>query len=505
MAANLELSEIQHFYKNSTFLLTGTTGFVGKLILEKILRTLHPQRIYVLIRDKDGKSAEERCAEMFDSLAFEPLKRSDADFFKKVTLIRGDLQEPDLGLSVADKQLIINEVKCFFHCAAASKLSESLKNATSVNVRGTIALLNIAKEIKNIKTFVYLSSIYSNFPKFEVHEEFYEPAIAAEDLLKSLENVNEDGAKSMQQQLQGDWPNAYTFTLSVVEDYIKRKSKGLPVTIVRPSLLLPSESEPITGFVDNINGLYGDTVTYALGVNKVNYYNSGILDVIPADYVVNLSIASGWYAGLQKLRLQRGDVSTVDANIYHCITSQEKPITTDDWFEVIHTVTREVPSVKMIQLPIQFNTSSYYVYKFLTFFLHVCMAFLCDLGLKLAGKKQSIMSMYDKIHQTQELFSPYLLKQWYFSNDNTQKLLKRLSFKDRSLFNFDIFNLNWEAYFDSYSKGIRVYLLKDPMSTLTEGKEKQKKKLISQILSASILTIILYVISKFILFRVLLK
>lgn len=33
-----ELSEIQSFYKDSTVFLTGATGFMGSLILEKIIR-----------------------------------------------------------------------------------------------------------------------------------------------------------------------------------------------------------------------------------------------------------------------------------------------------------------------------------------------------------------------------------------------------------------------------------------------------------------------------------
>jgi fatty acyl-CoA reductase len=45
--------EIREFYKGKTILLSGTTGFVGKVILEKILRSLaYVKRIYVMIRPK---------------------------------------------------------------------------------------------------------------------------------------------------------------------------------------------------------------------------------------------------------------------------------------------------------------------------------------------------------------------------------------------------------------------------------------------------------------------
>lgn len=68
MTSSAELSEIQHFFKNKSILLTGVTSTVGKLLLERIFRLLAVKRIYVLVRDKDGVVAETRCALTLDSL-----------------------------------------------------------------------------------------------------------------------------------------------------------------------------------------------------------------------------------------------------------------------------------------------------------------------------------------------------------------------------------------------------------------------------------------------------
>lgn len=38
IAENEELSDIQRFYEDSSILITGGTGFVGKVLTEKILR-----------------------------------------------------------------------------------------------------------------------------------------------------------------------------------------------------------------------------------------------------------------------------------------------------------------------------------------------------------------------------------------------------------------------------------------------------------------------------------
>ncbi len=44
--------DIIDFYKNKTVLVTGTTGFVGKVILEKLLNSLENIKIIVIIRGK---------------------------------------------------------------------------------------------------------------------------------------------------------------------------------------------------------------------------------------------------------------------------------------------------------------------------------------------------------------------------------------------------------------------------------------------------------------------
>jgi fatty acyl-CoA reductase len=48
---------IQNFYKDKVIFITGTTGFVGKVVLEKILRSLPDfKKIYVMVRPKKGMS-----------------------------------------------------------------------------------------------------------------------------------------------------------------------------------------------------------------------------------------------------------------------------------------------------------------------------------------------------------------------------------------------------------------------------------------------------------------
>lgn len=60
-------SPVQEFFRDAVVLLTGGTGFMGKITLEKLLRTCpHIKHIYLLIRSKKGKEVEQRLEDIFE-------------------------------------------------------------------------------------------------------------------------------------------------------------------------------------------------------------------------------------------------------------------------------------------------------------------------------------------------------------------------------------------------------------------------------------------------------
>lgn len=65
---DMEISEVQEFYTDSTVFLTGATGFLGKLILEKLLRSCPDmKKVYILLRPKKNKDVEKRFDEIFEA------------------------------------------------------------------------------------------------------------------------------------------------------------------------------------------------------------------------------------------------------------------------------------------------------------------------------------------------------------------------------------------------------------------------------------------------------
>lgn len=57
---------VQEFFRDTTIFLTGGTGFMGKMLIEKLLRSCpHIKHIYLLVRVKKGKTAHERIDDIF--------------------------------------------------------------------------------------------------------------------------------------------------------------------------------------------------------------------------------------------------------------------------------------------------------------------------------------------------------------------------------------------------------------------------------------------------------
>lgn len=68
MNAN-EIDSINKFYENSEIFITGGSGYIGKVLIEKLLRSCtRVKKIYLLLRPKKGRSLEERVKEIWDSM-----------------------------------------------------------------------------------------------------------------------------------------------------------------------------------------------------------------------------------------------------------------------------------------------------------------------------------------------------------------------------------------------------------------------------------------------------
>jgi len=70
------ISPITAFYKDKSVFITGGTGFMGKVLVEKLLRSTPVARIFLLIRPKKGVSAKERLQQLLSAPIFDRVKES---------------------------------------------------------------------------------------------------------------------------------------------------------------------------------------------------------------------------------------------------------------------------------------------------------------------------------------------------------------------------------------------------------------------------------------------
>uniref|UniRef100_A0A915KWH3 Fatty acyl-CoA reductase n=1 Tax=Romanomermis culicivorax TaxID=13658 RepID=A0A915KWH3_ROMCU len=126
----MNATEISDFYDQRSILITGSTGFLGKVLVEKLLRSVPSlKRVFLLIRPcpKNSTSAKHRLDGLLHSQLFSILKEKSPHVFEKVIAVDGNLTDENLGLSENDAKTLLNEVSIVFHCAATVKFDEALR------------------------------------------------------------------------------------------------------------------------------------------------------------------------------------------------------------------------------------------------------------------------------------------------------------------------------------------------------------------------------------------
>jgi fatty acyl-CoA reductase len=143
--------KIKEFYEGKTIMLTGCTGFIGKVLLYKILKSI-PRigTIYLLVRRKRNQTPLLRVRAILESRAFQHLKDAmgESQFFewatKKIIPVTGDLILERLGLSNADRDIVTRNCHVIINCAASIKFNDPLQEALTINYFGSLRMLELA-------------------------------------------------------------------------------------------------------------------------------------------------------------------------------------------------------------------------------------------------------------------------------------------------------------------------------------------------------------------------
>lgn len=464
---------ITDFYKNKTIFITGSTGFIGKVLLEKILRQFPSVgKIYVLIRSKQSESCHERLAKMLStSLLF----KSHQDNIDLIKAIDGDITAKDLGLSEGDRQRLIEEVDVVFHSAASIQFTGELGKFIKQNIQGTDSVMRLCQDMKHVQSIVHVSTAYGNCHMNEVKEKIY-PVVNDQDVEVYIKQLMEkyadydlcEGHSALQNR-----PNPYTLSKSIAEWLINEKYQStLPIIICRPSIVICSLKEPFPGWCDTINGVSGSFILLGLGiVQKFIVDKTKTPDLIPVDMVANSLIVCGAYRASPHYSPER--------NVVHITTSTVNPVSWSKLFDLGIKYENRIPSMKQVR-PISRDYSNNYAtlfdkicYKFHQIIDHLLFAMIFDLICMIMGHKPFMIKIMQRFHNSMYEMKFFSLRQWNFEHKNLPYIYKLVNKKERPLFNCDVTTIDWEDHAGNMCYGIRKYLLNDPDSNYEQARQRR--------------------------------
>ncbi|KAG5671313.1 hypothetical protein PVAND_001518 [Polypedilum vanderplanki] len=277
---NSSKPSIPDFFKGKSVFITGGLGSLGKVTVEKLLRSCPGiENIFLLARPKKNNNVQDRLNELKNSPLFANLKENSPELLKKIVMIEGDTAKDNLGISEADQKMICEKVSIFINSAASINFNDPLKDAVNTNVRSIMELLKLARKVKNLESIVHVSTSYTNWfcsdnDTVLVEEKFYPAEYKPNDILKLTETVSEKLLEKVTPHILGKHKNTYTFTKKLAEEFIKNEKENLPITIVRPSMSHRNNSTiPVKNQQVDSNLKYASNVSMDFGSDSVKEDN----------------------------------------------------------------------------------------------------------------------------------------------------------------------------------------------------------------------------------------
>ncbi|XP_070505222.1 putative fatty acyl-CoA reductase CG5065 [Chironomus tepperi] len=480
---------IPEFYNGKSVFVTGGMGFIGKVLVEKLLRSCPGiENIYLLCRSKKGISINERLEEITSSPAFDLLREQNPQALNKIILIEGDVAMLELGISNEDQQILKDKVSIVMHSAATISFTEPLKVAVNTNLRSMRELIALAKGIKNLEAFIHISTAYTNWFKLDVKEEIYPNELNPHDVIHFCERFSDEIVNKANSVLLGKHTTTYTFTKNLAEKLLQMETGNMPTCIIRPSIVTASVSEPKPGWIDSFGAASAFMFQIGAGMfRSIQHVKEHPFDWIPVDKVTNLTIAAAWRTANDK----KLNSNTKFPIVYHSTSGDVNPVTCKQAFSVPAVLGKTHPLKNVAWYPSMRFYSSSIGYDLDSYFFHYLPAYWMDIGAKLLGKKPRALKaqqfMYNNYQDLRFATSvPYI-----FSAKNYKNLQNTMTQNDQKTFNFDPVNINWKTYLDEYYLGMRKYLIKDTSDVNVMRKKVQKLKYTKYIMMTSLAAVTL--------------
>ncbi len=485
-----KVSQTLPLLRGKHVLITGTTGFVGKVMLEKIMRSIPDiGGVYLVIRgNKKYANAGSRFAkEIATSSVFESLKLNSADYFndfcdRRIHCISGEISEPQFGLPRQEFRELAGKIDAIVNCAASVNFREELDRALAINthsLRNIVELSDIAGNIPVIQ----VSTCYVNgFNKGHIHETtvaptrgelpqhkagYFEVGSLIEELeLKIADIRSQYQGRELKSKLIDlgireanalGWNDTYTFTKWLGEQLLLKSLRGYSLTLLRPSIIESTLNEPAPGWIEGVK--VADAILLAYAKEKVTFFpgkRSGVIDVIPADLVANSILLS----------LAEQFKTPGNHHVYQCCSGAANPLTLGNFIDHLMAEAKEnhatYDKLFLRQPRKPFIAVNKRLFNAITYSMSIILLIASQTLGKL-GWKRSLKARrnLDAAITLSTIFSFYTEPEYVFHNDKLIDLAKRMGPVDQALFPVDARAIDWEHYLRKvHMAGLNRYALK---------------------------------------------
>jgi thioester reductase-like protein len=282
---------------SATVLLTGVTGFLGKVVLEELLRRreeLGIERVWVQIRPRHPATPSERFRRrVVPSPAFANLP---SEWSSLVDVVGGDLAQPGAGLSDAERRALERSVTHVIHCAASVEFDLPIAEALAANATSALEVLELARGCTHLRSLVSVSTAYVTPHRggIQVCEEVLPPLPEPAAALYARIHAGQVDERAVLRAT--GHPNTYTLTKALAEHLLVERKGAVPLSIVRPSIITPSRERPQPGWIDNPAAFAAFVSMVGSGYHRVLCARSETaLDLVPCDAVSERVVAAAFH------------------------------------------------------------------------------------------------------------------------------------------------------------------------------------------------------------------
>ncbi len=486
--------------------ITGTTGFLGTCLVERLLRTTPGCHLVVLIRPGRRGVQNRLDREILRNDAFDRLRDDlGKDEFAamaaaRIVPIAADITEQGLGLDEAGRQALA-DCDIVIHSAASVSFDNPLDVAINTNLCGPINLIETLHDIGTTPHLVAVSTAYvAGTRKGDAHEQLLQDTshaisvdwrdeietarrarVRSEDESRTTQSLKRFGKEAKDElgaaggnalankteQLRQRWVNseqvelglarahsldfsdAYAMTKALAETAMAELRGDIPLSIVRPSIIESSWADPFPGWIRGFR--MAEPVIIGFGRGLLTDFPGtpeGILDTIPVDLVVAAIVVTAAV----------GPTDDDSVRVLHSTSGAVNPFRMGQFHRITTKFFRENPIYDDFDQPIAPPQWTFPDKDKITTQMYRARSGLERASavmrmLPVRGKRAAIAATIDERKENLEqaigyvdLYGKYVVCEALYTCDKLLALHTSLSPSDQAMFNMDPRVIDWEHY-----------------------------------------------------------